>query len=278
MNYLFDRCKSKLLDYQFKRFSKKLKFNFYLNPKEYISSQIFCYGLHEKYLLEFIFSVLPAKYKNGVCLDVGANIGNHALFFTTYYKETHAFEPVMSTFKALELNVLINGLANKIKTHNIALSSISSNLRFFEDQSGDIGRSKLAGRDELIPEKTIEYMVPTVRGDEYFQGLTDIKLIKIDAEGHEADVIEGLSKIISLNHPIILFESNARDGVSNVMGELRELGYKHFYSPQIKFFNVKSKFLKHFLRTVLNSKFTLVNIDEDFHYLSQLAIASFEEL
>ena len=278
MNYLMDRIGSKILNYQFNRLSQSLNFNFYLNPIEYISSQILCYGLHEKFLLYYIFSILPSKYKHGVCLDVGANIGNHTLFFSSYYDEIHAFEPVLTTFKALELNVLINSLVGKIKIHNIALSSSNSNLRFFEDQSGDIGRSKVAGIDELIPEKTIEYIVPSIRGDDYFQNLVDIKMIKIDAEGHEADVINGLSKVILLNKPIILFEANARDGDSNVITELMKLGYKYFYSPQIKYYDVKPKILKYFLRIVFNSKFLLVRIDENFHYLSQLAIASFEEL
>jgi hypothetical protein len=103
-------------------------------------------------------------------------------------------------------------------------------------------------------------------------------MIKIDAEGHEADVINGLSKVILLNKPIILFEANARDGDSNVITELMKLGYKYFYSPQIKYYDVKPKILKYFLRIVFNSKFLLVRIDENFHYLSQLAIASFEEL
>jgi FkbM family methyltransferase len=278
MKYLINRCKSKVLNYQFNTFSKDMKFNFYLNPKEYISSQIFCNGLHEKYLLEFIFSILPKKYKHGICIDVGANIGNHSLFFSNYYDEIHAFEPVLSTFKALELNVLINGLVSKIKTYNIALSSIVSRLRFFEDQSGDVGRSKVASKGELKPKETIEYFVQSIKGDNYFSGLININMIKIDAEGHETDVIKGFSKSISLNHPIILFEANARDNDLNVMAQLKKLGYKYFYSPQIKYYDLKPSILKYLLRALFSSKFTLIDIDEDFNYLSQLAIASFEEL
>jgi FkbM family methyltransferase len=269
---------SKILNYQLDIFSKDMKFNFYLNPKEYISSQILCYGLHEKNLLEFIFSILPKKYKRGICIDVGANIGNHSLFFSNYYDEIHAFEPVSSTFKALELNVLINGLFSKIKTYNIALSSINSRLRFFEDHSGDIGRSKIASQDEIKPKETIEYIIQTLKGDKYFSGSTNINIIKIDAEGHETNVIKGLSKSISLNHPIILFEANAIDHDSNVMIELKKMGYKYFYSPQIKYYDLKPSILKFLMRILFSSKFILVDIDEDFNYLSQLAIASYEEL
>lgn len=278
MKYLIYRCMSKILNYQLDIFSKDMKFNFYLNPKEYISSQILCYGLHEKNLLEFIFSILPKKYKRGICIDVGANIGNHSLFFSNYYDEIHAFEPVSSTFKALELNVLINGLFSKIKTYNIALSSINSRLRFFEDHSGDIGRSKIASQDEIKPKETIEYIIQTLKGDKYFSGSININIIKIDAEGHETNVIKGLSKSISLNHPIILFEANAIDHDSNVMIELKKMGYKYFYSPQIKYYDLKPSILKFLMRILFSSKFILVDIDEDFNYLSQLAIASYEEL
>lgn len=278
MNYLIDRIGSKVLNYQFNRFSKSMKFNFYLNPREYISSQIFYYGLHEKYLLEYIFSILPNKYKNGICIDVGANIGNHSLFFSNYYDEIHSFEPVLSTFKSLELNILINGLDDKIKTHNIALSSSDSYLRFFEDNSGDIGRSKVAAKHEIKPSGVIEYMVKSITGDDYFNGSTNINMIKIDAEGHESDVIDGLGKVIKMNHPIILFEANARDGDSNAIADLKKLGYKYFYSPQIKFYSIKFKALKYILRTLFNAKYTLIAIDEKFNHLSQLSIASYTEL
>jgi len=272
MSYLIDRIKSKILNYQFSKFSKNMRFNFYLNPKEYISSQIFYYGLHEKKLLEFIFSILPDDYKRGNCLDIGSNIGNHALFFSNFYDRVDAFEPVFSTFKALELNILINGLVGKVHAHNVALSSENLNMRFFEDQSGDIGRSRVVTSNESRPEKTIEYIVQATKGDDFLQEIIDIKMIKIDAEGHESQVIHGLKELISKNHPIILFEANARDE-SNVINDLKKIGYKYFYSPQIKYFKVKPNILKYFLRTLFEPNFQLINIDNNFNYLSQLSIA-----
>ena len=279
MKYLINSFKSKILNYLFIKFSKDMNFNFYLNPKDYISSQIFCYGLHEKKLLEFIFSILPKKYKRGVCIDIGANIGNHSLFFSNYYNMTHAIEPVLSTFKALELNVLINGLTAKIKTHNIAISSTATYHRFFEYYSGDISRSKIAAKNEATPERATEYIIQTIKGDDILINPIDINMIKIDAEGHEANIIKGLNKIIQLNNPILLFEVNAINHDSGeIISELKKLGYKFFYSPQIKYYDIKPNILKYFLRIVFDSKIIMVNIDQDFYHFAPLAIASFEDL
>lgn len=67
-----------------------------------------------------------------VIIDVGANIGNHSLFFGNVCnaKRVYAFEPIESTYKVLERNVDINDLNDVIKTYNIALGSRGGGRRF----------------------------------------------------------------------------------------------------------------------------------------------------
>ena len=95
----------------------------------------------------------------------------------------------------------------------------------------------------------------------------------------EANIIKGLNKIIQLNNPILLFEVNAINHDSGeIISELKKLGYKFFYSPQIKYYDIKPNILKYFLRIVFDSKIIMVNIDQDFYHFAPLAIASFEDL
>ena len=49
---------------------------------------------------------------NGIAIDVGANIGNHSIFFSKFFKKVYSFEPQESVFKLLENNVNMNNLEN----------------------------------------------------------------------------------------------------------------------------------------------------------------------
>ena len=59
----------------------------------------------------------------------------------------------------------------------------------------------------------------------------NVKLIKIDTEGHEARVIKGALKTIKRNSPLILFEQQTndyKDGRSEVVELLKKIGYNNF--------------------------------------------------
>ena len=42
--------------------------------------------------------------ENSSCLDIGANIGNHSIFFSKFFKQVLCYEPVELTHKLLEIN------------------------------------------------------------------------------------------------------------------------------------------------------------------------------
>jgi FkbM family methyltransferase len=279
MSYFFKRIYSKIIELSLHYISKKTEFIFYLNPKEYITSQILCYGLHERDLLYFILSKIPSKYLKGQCLDVGANIGNHTLFFSRFYNKIHSFEPVLSTFKALDLNITINNKANKVNLYNVALSNIKGSVRFFEFINGDIGCSRIATSLEDKPNDSIEYSVEVRKGDDYFESYVDISLIKIDAEGHEFNILKGLSNTIKSNMPFIIFEDNlVQSGGCNQtpIEYLKSIGYCNFYSPQLPFYNYNSNYLKYFMRLFVKTDLSLVDLNKikDGKIKSQLCIAS----
>lgn len=56
-------------------------------------------------------------------LDIGANIGNHSLYWAliTKARKIYAFEPIKSTFKILQRNITLNALDNIIIPYNFAL-------------------------------------------------------------------------------------------------------------------------------------------------------------
>ncbi|MBO4405782.1 MAG: FkbM family methyltransferase, partial [Alphaproteobacteria bacterium] len=87
----------------------------------------------------------PYIKNNAVILDIGANIGNHSIYWAVKSdaKKIYSFEPVKETFKILEKNVEINELRNKIKIFNIGLSNqkINGSISFFD--SSNIGGTNI---------------------------------------------------------------------------------------------------------------------------------------
>ena len=59
-------------------------------------------------------------------------------------------------------------------------------------------------------------------------GLTDIDLVKIDTEGTEVDVLEGMRRVIERNRPTILCEVLAGSHTEPIIEILGPYGYKSY--------------------------------------------------
>lgn len=149
---------------------------------------------------------------NSTYVDIGANIGNHLVFFglCSTPKKIYGFEPNPEIFSILKKNVILNDLHNKTDLYQIAIGSQkskgtlvgSNNIEdtFYtdksvkENQTGDIDILPL---DEVIHEK--------------------IDFLKIDVEGMELEVIKGSMKRISSDKPVIFIESDKIDAVIELL-------------------------------------------------------------
>ena len=91
---------------------------------DHISHDINLDGIYEKdYLITLIKWLKSIQYNifNGIAIDIGANIGNHSVFFSKFFKKVYSFEPNPKTFELLKINAKLNnniyvrktGLSNK---------------------------------------------------------------------------------------------------------------------------------------------------------------------
>ena len=185
-------------------------------PDDYIQSEIVDNRtFYEAGLLE---ELQPYIKKNAVILDIGANIGNHSVYWAvrSNAKKIYSFEPIKDTFKILKKNVEINNLINKIKIFNIGLSNkkINGSISFFDftniggthvkqDSNGNLLLDKL---DNIkIEEDTVDF-------------------VKIDVEGHELEVLQGARETLLKYKPTIFVESFP-DKKPKVHKFLTNLGY-----------------------------------------------------
>lgn len=154
---------------------------------------------------------------SAVILDIGANIGNHTLYWAGLCnaKTVYAFEPVKSTFEILSKNVELNKLENNVKLFNLALSDEKTAgciNGYHETNIGGVSVRKATSGDlafERLDNITIE--------DE------KIDLVKIDVEGHELFVLKGALATLEKYRPAVFIETgNPKD----VAALLAPFGYK----------------------------------------------------
>ena len=153
-------------------------------------------------------------------LDVGANVGHYTKRFSELVGaegRVVAFEPVPETMALLAANVRRFRFAN-VTLINAAVSdcvnTVGMTLPKFD--TGLINYYEA----HLTPSEESHFTVLAFPGDALFSA-QPIKLIKIDAEGHEAHVLAGMQQIIRTLRPTLIVETQSEE----VVRSLTALGY-----------------------------------------------------
>ncbi len=187
-----------------------------------IGTEINLDGVFERRELELLFSflkpVLP-QLAAGTCLDVGANIGNHTIYFSSRFANVVAFEPNPEVFQLLTFNV--RGLRG-VSVECVGLGS-SARDAVLNEVKGNLGASSLRGSSEGRGVN-----VSIRRMDDVSVG-KPITFIKIDTEGFEAEVLAGGIRTLMDCQPVVVFEqlkSEFERGVTPAVRLLTERGYK----------------------------------------------------
>jgi FkbM family methyltransferase len=155
----------------------------------------------EPYTCSLFKSLIEKNYK---VFDVGANIGCTTLLFGDLGREVDSFEPSPSTFEILKQN-LASSLHSNTRIHNLGLGAKNENLTLTFAPSNRSG-GFVSDKTQASKGFTIEEIV-IKKGDDLFHS-TEVNFIKIDVEGYEKNVIEGLSQTILKNQPIVVLELN----------------------------------------------------------------------
>lgn len=195
---------------------------------EHIGGFIHVFGVYEQEELDVLFSFLePLRdvFRAGIGLDIGANIGNHSLYFSRIFDEVHCFEPDPSTFYLLQFNV---GFRKKIKAFNIGLGDEKGTFKLAEVPD-NMGESVIV-TDQFEADADANYIdVQVDKLDNLDYREKGPCFIKMDVEGFEPKVLHGALRTITKHWPLIVLEqheSDFKDGDSESISTLRDLGYK----------------------------------------------------
>lgn len=138
-----------------------------------------------------------------VFVDVGAHIGYYTLLGAHRVGprgRVYAFEPAPANFRALKWNIRQNGISNVI-AEPLAVAGRSGRAQFTVSETDSASHS-LAG--SLASGQKME--VETTSLDEYFAGNeVPVDVVKLDAEGAEPEILEGMQQLLARNPAVVLF-------------------------------------------------------------------------
>jgi FkbM family methyltransferase len=142
-----------------------------------------------------------------VFVDVGANMGYYTLLASRLVGPDGlvlAYEPSPSNLQMLLRNLTLNQSRN-VAVFSLALSDRSTIAKLWSAPSYNTGVCSLRGPEFVVPS---EYtLAPTSRLDELrtLQSLADrIRLIKVDAEGHDMEVLRGAAGVFRSSGRLML--------------------------------------------------------------------------
>ena len=232
---------------------------------DHIGLRINLDGRYEGGSLDLIGHFIQAYIKNShqsVAIDVGANIGNHSLFFSEFFHEVISFEPNPRTFELLRFNAKYGAPKGNIFPLCVGLGSEKGQSIFLSSKSNVGGSCVVNGDHQAGPGDEL-ISIDIAKADELDILKKNIALIKLDIEGHEIFALKGMSGIIAENRPVILFEQSEKeihDKSSVVIEHLRDLGYQFAVIRERFYFgdNRILKILSFGLRTVVGQQLQLI--------------------
>ena len=181
-------------------------FTMQLTPTELLQAHLYLFSTYELPTTRFIAHYLK---NNDVVLDIGANIGYISMFCAKAVGKggkIYAFEPEHNNYAALQQHITLNSFTN-IFPQRLAATSSPTTLRLYLASDNHGAHSTIFNPDVLTQEYE-EVQGITLDSFVEEQNITKIALVKIDVEGAEYEVLQGMKTILQHQRPIVIMEVN----------------------------------------------------------------------
>jgi len=149
-------------------------------------------------------------------VDVGANIGNHAVFFGSILDApVYAFEPYQPSYDLLEMNIAANSLEGRIVPLCCAIGAGDGVGSLQPGPPDNLGTARVAfGAGDTAVRSLDNLAIPGPVGT-----------LKIDVEGAEVPVLRGAASLIRAWLPDIIVEAGQPHEFRAVADVLLGFGY-----------------------------------------------------
>lgn len=149
-------------------------------------------------------------------IDVGANIGNHSVYFGAVLgAPVYAFEPYEPNLELLEMNIAANGLERQVVTSCCAIGEHDGTASLQPGPPSNFGVTSVAFGAGPVAVRSLDSL-----------GITGpIGLLKVDVEGAEVAVLKGARALIAAWLPDIVIEAGHAQAFVAVAEVLLSYGY-----------------------------------------------------
>jgi FkbM family methyltransferase len=173
-------------------------------------------GNRSFYELDVLMKCRELYLPGTAIIDVGANIGNHTVFFGAILNApVYAFEPYLPNHTLLEMNIAANALDGQVIPTNCALGDSNGSGSIRPGPSTNLGTTSVSFGPGETPVRTLDSLsIPAPIG-----------LLKIDVEGAETAVLRGAAATIERWLPDIIVEAGDTRSFAAVARQLLEFAY-----------------------------------------------------
>ena len=148
-------------------------------------------------------------------LDIGANIGTHTIGIAPHVKRVTAFEPDPDNF-----DLLVKNVATTMCKNVTPVPAAASDVLGQVGTAFDYGKTRVTTTGE-IPASPIDMI----------KGLPRIDFVKIDVEGMELKVLNGMRQTIASYKPQMLIEMQDPTTYAKTYDFLNGFGYNIYWLP-----------------------------------------------
>jgi FkbM family methyltransferase len=176
---------------------------------------------HAPYESTLLHRAAALLKKGDIVVDVGANIGNHALYLAVVSgARVVAVEPNPVAAAYLHHNVRLNSLAASVWVVDAACASREGSAHVASTTPGNLGETVLGYGSGPLRVVTIDGLL---RALDIRSG---VRLVKIDVEGSEVAVLRGARELLAREHPWIVAEAASPGHVRAIDAQLGVHGYE----------------------------------------------------
>jgi FkbM family methyltransferase len=189
-------------------------------PREDAADRQVLGPFHEVQTRSFVrrhFADGPAR---GIFIDVGAHCGSLSLPFESCFERVLSIEPRPDNYRALERNIALNRLEQKVRPFLVAAGAADAQGTLFlkGDETSSLVSAEASLGSLSVAVRALDGILTDAGGSP-----SDVRLLKVDVEGAELQVLAGAQRLFAEGSPMVILEANspaARAGLESLMDQL----------------------------------------------------------
>jgi FkbM family methyltransferase len=206
---------------------------------QFIGRGTFISGPYDFDKFEKAVSLLDPGFQKRLLIDIGANIGTICIAAVKrdIFRQAVAVEPEPLNFSLLTCNVQLNGLADRIQCHNLALGAQAGQELLFELSDRNYGDHRIKMSDQPGIDNEESRKTIRVKSEPFDAVIRDVNssntLIWMDTQGFEGFVLQGATEALAKRPPMVIefwpYGLNRSGSYPALRQAVVAAGYTRFY-------------------------------------------------